>query len=88
MFWNVEELSSFDSGKQFLKANNLELIEKYAVCTKCYSLYNINSYAEKHEGETYSKEKMILYKIPESPSKTSVKGVWSRIKEGYKDSIW
>ena len=67
MFGNVEELSNFESGKQFLKAFpttiysfsnllgvNKDCFKKYSVCTKCYSLYNINACVEKHECKTYS----------------------------------
>ena len=65
MFENVEEqeLSNFDYGKRFLKTFpttiysfrkflgvNKDCFKKFAVCTKCHSLYNIKACVEKHGG--------------------------------------
>ena len=83
MFENIEEekLSNFQSGKQFLKdfsttiysfrkllGVNKDCFKKYAVCTMCYSLYNINACVEKHGGKTYLKN-FFFVKYPNYPQK-------------------
>ena len=96
MFENVDkqELSNFDCGRQLLKAFpttiysfkkllgvKKDCFKKYAGCTKCHSLYNINACVEKHGGETYSK-KCPFIKYPNHPQKHQGKECgWKLMKE-------